>query len=692
MNPKSLLAAGLRAAFFTLAPLGLFLTFFNVRILDPSNVGWLLKGDWGQHVLGWHAFRHSPWTWPPAHNDLLAWPGGTELAYTDSNPLISFLLKPLGPWLPENFQFIGPWFLLCLCLHVVLAWKLLRRHSPNPVATAAGALLLSALPTLYNRMGHDTLMAHWTILWAFWIYFEVEPPALRRRWWIAALVVTAMIHFYLLVMVGAVWASDMARMAAAGRRLSSVQSREPWLKHAVVSVLGVLAAFAASGLFSGATASAGGFGLYSMGLDAPFNPVFDTFSFFVRAHPLDEGQAFEGYQYLGAGLLLLIAVAAAACAASADVRRAVGGKAWWLAPTMMVLILLAISNFPQIYDRPLFRIPLPGFIEQATGVLRSSGRLFWPAAYLLVLLSLRAVFALPARAATGAVVFVLAVQAVDLTPFARVMRSFTADAGQRGYSVAADPRWDRLIEAARLVEFQSDIHADEPAFIQIAWRSVLSGRPIDKMYVARQPERQRLAEQAEAEDFKAGRLQDDRLYVMLDGCPAAVSGQGRMRSLDGVNLVAPKTAAGLRLDGPAAVILPAQPLMFTSDSAQAPCGLGAGWSAPEPAATWSDGPQAAVSLHLRQRPDKLVLINITAAGFPASGQHVVVLADGKPAGEFDLTGAFKTYDLVQPIEAWADGRLDLTFLIRSPTAPGAGGASNDPRRLGMALRSIQVGW
>ena len=55
-------------------PALLFLLFFTPDILNPTNIGWVMHGDWGQHFLGWHAYRQAPYQWPFNHEDLLAHP------------------------------------------------------------------------------------------------------------------------------------------------------------------------------------------------------------------------------------------------------------------------------------------------------------------------------------------------------------------------------------------------------------------------------------------------------------------------------------------------------------------------------------------------------------------------------------------------------------------------------------------
>jgi len=41
-----------------------FLQIGGGSTLNPTNVGWVLAGDWLQHWLGWLLFRNEPWTFP----------------------------------------------------------------------------------------------------------------------------------------------------------------------------------------------------------------------------------------------------------------------------------------------------------------------------------------------------------------------------------------------------------------------------------------------------------------------------------------------------------------------------------------------------------------------------------------------------------------------------------------------------
>ena len=46
-------------------------------------------------------------------------------------PPFAFFFKAIRQYLPANFQYIGPWFGLCVILHFVFAYKLIRPHAPG---------------------------------------------------------------------------------------------------------------------------------------------------------------------------------------------------------------------------------------------------------------------------------------------------------------------------------------------------------------------------------------------------------------------------------------------------------------------------------------------------------------------------------------------------------------------------------
>lgn len=515
--------------------LALFGTFFHWQILDVSNVAWLLRGtDNGENALGLHAWLHDP---APGflRTTLLNAPEGTSLLFTDSNPLLSALVFPFRGLLPADAQVIGWWLLACLFLQLLFAWLLLRRHAPSQLALWCGVLLLAALPTLFNRFVHVNLMAHWLILWALWRFSEPERSA-SNQGWAVLIAVTAFIHSYLLVMVSAIWASAMLE------RLWNDRRNVLRILAECAAMLGLVLIIAWSlGVFEPHWPSSN-YGAFAMPLDALWNPGIDTFSTFLPATEQRPGRGFEGFQYLGLGLLILLPLAALLArrlphpAADAPAGLA---RLKWLVPALVVLTLLAISTYPDFAGRRLPRYTLPGDIATALDAVRASGRLFWPVAYVLVFAGIRILYRLPAGRA-GLVLLALAImQAADLAPMAATIRAQSAQARSAPpYVRTPSPEWDRLVEQAKDIAFvPGDVTKGLDVFQEVAWRAAKAQVPVRAVYAARPSLASNARQTAETDAFRAGTVVPGRLYILIDGEPIPPPLLTVARPLDGITIV-----------------------------------------------------------------------------------------------------------------------------------------------------------
>ena len=279
----------------------------GLRPLDPREFGWVMQGDWRIHFLGWHLFRNEPWQWPPGAIATMYEPVGTTLGFTDSIPLAAFLLKPIEAWLPHSFQYIGLWFLLCFALQGLFGALVMSTWTPRPLLQVVGALFYVSLPMLLFRIAHPALCSHWLLLWALWLNWR-RPTSYRNdvAQHVALGLISGLVHPYLAVMVLAL----LGALAARRMIIPDFASR-PWI---VVTFCFAGAALAvgwwASGLFtlsSGRDLLAGG-GDYSTNLLSLVNP--GPHSAFLPGFQFFSGNQWDGYQYLGLGLLLLCLVAA----------------------------------------------------------------------------------------------------------------------------------------------------------------------------------------------------------------------------------------------------------------------------------------------------------------------------------------------------------------------------------------------
>ncbi|ADU12367.1 DUF6311 domain-containing protein [Asticcacaulis excentricus] len=661
-------------------PVLLFLLFFNPAILDPTNVGWAMQGDWGQHFLGWHAYRNGADGFN--HQDLLAHPTGLSILYTDSNPLFSLPLKLISPWLPDDFQFIGPWFLLCLCLQYVFALRLMERYAPGAWSALAGALLLCLLPTFYNRIGHDTLFAHWLILWSLYIFFAVETPRGKAIGWAANLTLASLIHPYLLIMCLFIWAADQWQALQIIRRTRDPKALIRQAAAAGMSATLCLIALWAGGAFSGTSPGGDGFGTYSMGLDGPFNPsgLPGFLSFLPKQEPR---QAFEGFQYLGVGVLVLI------------------GVAWWLTrrtrklgvntslPTetdnrdtgevttqafervrtlkwvLIVLTVLAISTKIQIFGKTLIDIPLPDAAVPALGVIRASGRLFWPVAYALVFLSLLVIYRAPKR--NLLLGLVVGLQLVELGAFASHVKGLTARASDRTiFSVAQSPQWSPLIAASSRVNFvPPDPHIDTQRFYNVAYRAVSAKVPVTTMYAARPDVRQQAVEMASYARFLAGEAAPDQLYVYLNPCPPPPALRARLRELDGYWILPPLSATSVGRT-PVYPRMPLNVMQTVARDKPTACGFGADWALPEEAGIWSRGSRAVfpVPTEIDASAAKQVRLTLNTR---RPSQVTVFINDVKVASLL-LNKKPTTHSLAVP--AGVSGQVRVSFVVSDPPSPG----------------------
>ena len=84
--------------------------------IDPTNTSWLF-GDTATYYVGWALYRHDPHlSFPLAWTTRVGYPIGTSIALMDAIPLLAIVMRPLSPILPDPFQYLGPYTVLCFVL------------------------------------------------------------------------------------------------------------------------------------------------------------------------------------------------------------------------------------------------------------------------------------------------------------------------------------------------------------------------------------------------------------------------------------------------------------------------------------------------------------------------------------------------------------------------------------------------
>jgi hypothetical protein len=658
-----------------ITPAILFLCFFNVHVLDPTRISWVLQNDWGQHSLGWNAFRHEPWS-SFNHESFLGAPTGLSIIYTDSNPLFAFIFKALNGILPANFQYIGLWFFFCTSLHFIFAYKLVKPHAPNRWAAYGGALCLSVLPALYYRMRHDTLMAHWLILWGLHLFINVRDDNKKTLGWACLLGLTGLIHPYLLFMVAAIWSGDVLRAFWPAARAMDRRALLDTVWRAVVVFICPLITLGLSGAYAqGQAAGAGGWGYYSMDLLAIFNPVKPEFSNIIKNWPLNGGQAFEGYQYLGAGLIGLMALAVALYFVTPEAKaaRPVLGRLKPLILPFLCLFAIALSSRVMVYNTELFHFDLPPALRSLAAVLRASGRFFWPISYTFVFMALVVLYNSRPKIIAAALPIVLAVQAYDLAGFAATMRDATLLAQEEQiYNRTPSPTWDKLIARSSGIDFYPpNVHFDDRLFYELTWRATSAAKPVNTMYAARENLVQLAYETAGQDAFKHGVIRNDHLLVFLKQCDAPPQLQSRLRMLDNVWVIPPDNARDIALDKPVWDPIKTQVRFGWLD--QGTCMLDENWSRPDTEGVWTEAPVAEVQIPIKHvkfetpTPPKALDLDLNV------GSHkpllVSVLINGKKVSELELDKGRSKHIVPLPNGVLRDDNLNVGFVVEKPLTP-----------------------
>ena len=425
-----------------LAGITFFSRIYGFELLDPTNIGWVLRGDWGGHYGGWEMYRHAPWTWPLGSTPTLMYPLGTSVVYTDSLPLVAMLLKPASAVLPASFQYVGLWFALCCVLQGVFGALLASARSKSlPVVFLVANFFLFA-PVFIQRTNHITLMSHWLVLAAIWLYFRTGPfRSIRAEagpWWLLA-GIAALTTPYFVAMIFAIHAAYWCRRVYIDRERSLMQ----WIVVSGIAIaLTFLLWYVSGGLMVGFASNAGGvpYGVFSFNLLGFFNA--DGFSRIIPKIAIGKGQ-YEGFAYLGLGIFLLLAIAAIRAL------RLPRSHAW---RTHWPLIVAAIATAAFAASSVLLAGPhviLDWPVETPLlATFRSSGRFIWIAYYLIVLGAIWAAVSIRRTHASVAILFVaFALQAWELDlAHVSVAHLRTGQGLPAAEEPLRDPQWDALAE------------------------------------------------------------------------------------------------------------------------------------------------------------------------------------------------------------------------------------------------------
>jgi hypothetical protein len=403
---------------FVAACLGIlvFINIFGLKIVDPTQINWLMRGDWEWQFLGWHVFRHEDLHFPWGKIEHFWYPVGTSVGYIDAIPIMVFVFKPLSAFLPADFQYFGLWFLLCYILQGIFAALLVQQVTTNLMLKSMAILFFLMTTVLIHRTAHPALAAHWLLLAALWLHIKNwHRPDLSPNpqfiSWLLLTAISAAIHPYLTVMVlGLAVVFYLKFSLTHPRHCISLTVMPLFLIIMVVLFIWWQAGYF---LLQQKNMELFGFGHYSMNLLAPFNGMGGGSALFRDFPHATTGQ-YEGFNYLGAGILML------GLLAGYELRKKFvqPNTLFYFLPLIIASLgftLLALSN--KITFGSLVLVEFTGDFWNIFNMFRGTGRFFWPAYYFIIFVILAVLIRRNSQAA--ALLFLtigLIIQFIDLSP------------------------------------------------------------------------------------------------------------------------------------------------------------------------------------------------------------------------------------------------------------------------------------
>lgn len=688
-----------------------FMLVMGPKTLDPQNLAWLIGLDPIQHYIGWAFFRESAWTFPIGMNPSYGLDLSSSIVFTDSIPLLAFIFKSLSFALPKTFQYLGIWTLTCFILQSYAGFLLVGLVKRDYVLQVLGSAFFIMAPPMLWRMGYHTALAsHFVILAA--IYLCISKQSEHRKFlWAALISLTASIHFYLLVMVMALWTASLLdfygdqvcrKEVNLGRQQKLMRCCRAILIEVILVALPLLFVIWQCGYFSiGHSAiSSSGFGLHRMNLLALVHP--GGWSYLLPSHHMMNFPG-EGFNYLGLGGIFVLLVALIQICRNFRTIPPVLMKYKFLILTLLILFLLALSNNIGVGSKNYY-FDIPNSVLNALNIVRSSGRMFWPVYYTIILCALAVlILSLPRRLCILILSIGLILQIIDTSQVWSSRRTNLARIeSEKIYSPSIQDHtfWNCIAKNYKKIIIAPPRYSSKDwiAFSVFAAENKMSTNAV---YLAR-TDQDKLAESTHRvmDSLYDGKYDEDSVYIIENqALPVALSGlahNAKLLNVDGYNVLLPnwamakcKNTLSQNNEDPKIRDFPGleAKILFNAGSIWTQF-LTWGWSDPESWGAWSDGNDSKMILTIPSNAKTLELRFRAMVNANHKLQPVEVFVDNKSEGVHYFDKAEGNSLLLKLSDSQRKKKtISLLFKYQKPIKPSTTSRSDDQRSLAIGLES-----
>ena len=691
------LSIGVAAFFLVMGPLA----------LNPINLAWLDGGyDPTQHYLGWVFFRQSPWSFPIGLNPQYGLDISSAIVFADSIPLFAFIFKLFANILPVPFQYIGLWNFICFGLQAYFAWLLVSLVTRDWLMRIFATGLFVFSPPMFFRLGlHAALASHFLVLAAIYLNLRLSKPR-QGFWWVLLLCTAALVHFYLFVMVFALWVADILDRFFMRQEGSSVDKRY-YLQEVALVLIALLITAWQAGYFavSAMSAATGDYGFYNFNLLAPFQADGWSYLFPSWPHP-NNG---EGFNYFGLGIIFLLIASLRYWIMKTKHHTPFFREHLYFVLSLCVLTVFAMTNHVVIGPWE-WQLPMPDFLYRIASILRGSGRLFWPVWYVLLLLFIYWLSKSYSRTVASIILAVaFCIQVADTSAgWLPKRHGFMMPFSSRLGTSLVDPFWNSA--AQKYTKVLRSALPISPVYYYVNWKTwsqyaAENNLGTNAAWLSRYNQKNlAAANEAMLSAIQTGVYDPEALYVLeKDKLMQALAHYNDKTDLiadiDGVYVLAPgwincqsclPIKAEQKVDFSTLVPRVGEVVLFSKGiKSKYLLTVTQGWAHPEPWGIWSEGTQAQVIFGIpKDRPKSLTLTMrafVTPKhptqefAFWVNGVHfqdVVIRSDSNNRLTIPITPAIQN-----------SGSLNLDFKFKNPAKPADYGVGDDSRLLAIGLES-----
>ena len=288
-------------------------------------------------------------------------------------------------------------------------------------------------------------------------------------------------------------------------------------------IAGVLTLFIFGGFYGASSGYGEGFGSFISNLNTFINPIYG--SVILKPMKLYYIWQYEGYGYLGAGVLLCLLIIIAALIYN---RKKPEDHRLPVSAFLLLIVDFGLAVFPLLTfsDIKIIGIPLPESLRRVLGIFRSNGRFIWVPVYLImtgaIVYTYRLLSGLTRDMRKGksilvkAMLLLVLIQVLDTTKVVKEKQEyFKRDQAYTNiWTKAPFPAGDIRYREFAFLYNANDIMMDT------AFYAYLTGRCLNNYYYARNIDNEVNANIASLRsELQNGLVRDDTIYIFTNDDP-----------------------------------------------------------------------------------------------------------------------------------------------------------------------------